>query len=78
MKIYAIEISYGDGCTYSAEKLELFHTDKEYLQDLCDTFIILDEYKNYDFYVVEIEAADSKFTDKDINRFMEYWHLKEK
>lgn len=78
MKCYAIKISYGDGYTYSASDLEFFHTDKEYLQDLCDTFTILNEDKNVDFYVVEITVENKPFSVKDIDEFKQTWWLEGK
>lgn len=77
MIIYAIQVSHGDGYTYSAETLDFFHTDKEYLQDLCDTFTILNEYEHYEFSVVTVNVDSNKFSDEYIRNFKDYWSLED-
>lgn len=76
MIIYAIQVSYGDGYTYSAQTLGLFHTDKEYLQDLCDTFTILNDYEHYSFGVVTIDITSDNFSDECIEDFKIEWGLR--
>lgn len=76
MKIYAIEVLYGDGYSYSATALQLFHTDKEYLQDLCDTFTILDDCEDYSFNVITIDITSDNFSNKCIEDFKVYWGLR--
>lgn len=75
MIIYAIRISHGDGYTYSAETLDFFHTDKKYIQDLCDTFTILNNYEHYTFSVVTINVASDNFDNSYIEGFKSYWDL---
>ena len=77
MKVYAIRVSHGDGYTYSAETLDFFHTDEEYLQDLCDTFTILNEYEHYTFSVVSINITSYKFSEQEVATFKNYWSLEE-
>lgn len=76
MIIYAIQTSHGDGYTYSAHTLDFFHTDKEYLQDLCDTFTILNEYEHYEFSVVTINITSDNFSDEHIEEFKIFWGLR--
>lgn len=77
MKIYAIQISYGDGCTYSAETLDFFHTDKDYLQDICDTFTILNDDKDQSFHVVTLNVISYNFDISYIEEFKSYWGLED-
>ena len=77
MVLYAIRVSYGDGCTYSGECLDLFHFDQEYLQDLCDTFTILNDDKDCTYRVVPISVKSDKFTSVEVEAFKSYWNLGE-
>ena len=72
--LYAIEVSYGDGCTYSAEALEFFSTNKQELERLCEEFNLENMDCNTSFSVVEIKPLKT-ISESDILAFKERWLL---
>ena len=74
--LYAIEVSYGDGYTYSAEALELFSTNKQELERLCEAFNLenMDCNTGFSFSVVEIKPLKT-ISESDILAFKERWLL---
>lgn len=74
MWIYAIEVQYGDGYTWSASKTDLYSTDEKQLKDLCDKFNLMNNDPDTSFEVVQIEVSD-KLPEQFISKFMRDWWL---
>lgn len=72
--IYAIEVSYGDGCTYKAEKLEFFSTNKQELERLCEDFNSDNCDPEFSFSVVVINPLKT-ISERDVIEFKKYWNL---
>lgn len=75
--LYAVEVSYGDGFTWSAGSVDLYCLDKERLEELRDEFEILNNDPDTSFSVVPIKVLD-KISDEEIKKFKESWGLYEK
>lgn len=74
MKIYAIEVRYGDGYTWCASTTDLYSTEEEQLKELCDKFNLMNNDPDTSFEVVSIEILD-KLPEQFISRFMRDWWL---
>jgi len=73
-ELYAIEVSYGDGYTWSAGSVDLYCRDKEQLEELRDEFEILNNDPETVFRVVPIKVVD-KISEEEVLKFKEGWGL---
>ncbi len=74
-ELYAVEVSYGDGFTWSAGSVDLYCRNKEQLEELRDGFEVLNNDPDTSFSVVPIKVVD-KISDEEIKKFKESWGLK--